>query len=81
MTLIYNHIVCFLIISYCFRKFCVPEIKINIYVQLCISKSAVDVSLFTIDWVRAEIEKYMREQVCETCKGTRFKKELKNSKL
>ena len=27
------------------------------------------------DWVRSEIEKYMREQICETCGGTRLKKE------
>jgi excinuclease ABC subunit A len=27
------------------------------------------------DWVRAEIEKYMKEQICGTCKGTRLKKE------
>ena len=27
------------------------------------------------DWVRAEIEKYMREQVCPACAGTRLKKE------
>ncbi len=27
------------------------------------------------DWVRAEVEKYMRETVCEECHGTRLKKE------
>ncbi len=27
------------------------------------------------DWVRLEIEKYMREQVCESCHGTRLKNE------
>lgn len=27
------------------------------------------------DWVRTEIEKFMKEQVCETCGGTRLKKE------
>lgn len=27
------------------------------------------------DYVRAEIEKYMREHICEECKGTRLKKE------
>jgi excinuclease ABC subunit A len=27
------------------------------------------------DWVRAEIEKYMREHICEECHGTRLKRE------
>lgn len=27
------------------------------------------------DWIRAEIEKYMREKICGVCKGTRLKKE------
>lgn len=27
------------------------------------------------DWVRAEIEKYMKEHICEECHGTRLKKE------
>lgn len=27
------------------------------------------------DWVRAEVEKYMREKVCPECNGTRLKKE------
>jgi excinuclease ABC subunit A len=27
------------------------------------------------DWVRNEVEKYMKEQVCEVCKGARLKKE------
>lgn len=27
------------------------------------------------DWVRTEIEKYMREHICEECHGTRLKKE------
>lgn len=30
------------------------------------------------DWVRAEIEKYMREYVCEECQGARLKKEALN---
>ena len=27
------------------------------------------------DWTRHEIEKYMREEICEVCKGTKLKKE------
>jgi len=29
----------------------------------------------TSDYVKSEIEKFMREQICETCKGARLKKE------
>lgn len=30
----------------------------------------------TSDYVRLEIEKYMREEICQTCQGTRLKKEV-----
>ena len=33
------------------------------------------------DWTRREIEKYMREEICEVCRGSRLKKEADYIKL